>query len=216
MRPPTRHRPPVPGGELRRRVTADGARQPVLLQEERTELDVSFTVPVMPSGLDENVLDLPASANHHGVRVRTVNLMTMNYGESYDGDTGDYAVTSAEAANVQFMEVFGLSGSAAWRGKALTSMIGVNDVGGETFTLADAAQVHAFAEEKGIARVSMWSSFRDRPCAEGSGAEDAATDCSGGGAGGGCLREGLRGLTGTGSVCARSDGTGPADTGPST
>ncbi|MGY0069061.1 chitinase [Streptomyces sp. QTS137] len=150
-----------------------------LLQEERTELEVSFTVPVMPSGLDEDVLDLLASANDHGVRVRTVNLMTMNYGESYDGDMGDYAVTSAKAANAQLMEVFGLSGTAAWRGMALTSMIGVNDVGGETFTLADAAQVRAFAEEKGIAWVSMWSSFRDRQCAEGSGAEDAATDCSG-------------------------------------
>ncbi|MFD3730570.1 chitinase [Streptomyces sp. NPDC058632] len=150
-----------------------------LLQEERTELEVSFTVPVMPSGLDEDVLDLLDSANDHGVRVGTVNLMTMNYGESYDGDMGDYAVTSAEAANAQLMEVFGLSGTAAWRGMALTSMIGVNDVEGETFTLADAAQVRAFAEEKGIAWVSMWSSFRDQQCAEGSGAEDAATDCSG-------------------------------------
>lgn len=150
-----------------------------LLQEEYAELDVSFTVPVMPSGLDQDVLDLLASANHHNVRVRTVNLMTMNYGESYDGDMGDYAVASAEAANTQLMEVFGWSGTDAWRGMALTSMIGVNDVEGETFSLADAAQVRAFAEEKGIAWVSMWSSFRDQRCAQDSGAGDPATDCSG-------------------------------------
>jgi chitinase len=62
---------------------------------------------------------------------------------------------------------------------ALTSMIGVNDVAAETFTLADAAEVRAFAEEKGIAWVSMWSTARDRQCADDSGSAKAATDCGG-------------------------------------
>ncbi|MFF1273608.1 chitinase [Streptomyces marokkonensis] len=150
-----------------------------LLQEERTGLEVSFTLPVMPSGLDEDGLALLESANDHGVRVATVNLMTMNYGESYDGDMGDYALTAARAAHAQLRDVFGLSGAAAWRGMALTSMIGVNDVEGETFTLEDAAQVRAFAEEKGVAWVSMWSASRDRPCDGGSPAKKAMTGCSG-------------------------------------
>ncbi len=47
---------------------------------------------------------------------------------------------------------------------ALTPMLGVNDVENETFTLEDAAQVRAFAEDKGVAWVSVWSAFRDRPC----------------------------------------------------
>jgi hypothetical protein len=62
---------------------------------------------------------------------------------------------------------------------ALTSMIGVNDVDNETFTLADAAQVREFAEEKGIAWVSMWSTFRDQQCADGTDTDDALTNCSG-------------------------------------
>jgi hypothetical protein len=63
---------------------------------------------------------------------------------------------------------------------ALTSMIGVNDVDGETFTLSDAAQVRKFAEEREIAWVSMWSTFRDQQCEDGNAtADDAATDCSG-------------------------------------
>ncbi|MEW2160210.1 chitinase [Streptomyces sp. NPDC007189] len=150
------------------------------LQKQRPDLKVSFTLPVMPSGLDADGVALLESANTYDVQVSTVNLMTMNYGESYTGDMAGYAVTSAEAAHAQLKKVFGLSDAAAWRGMALTSMIGVNDVAGETFTLSDAARVRKFADRERIAWVSMWSSFRDRQCADGeSGADDAATDCSG-------------------------------------
>ncbi|MEW2610325.1 chitinase [Streptomyces sp. NPDC047880] len=149
------------------------------LQEERAGLKVSFTLPVMPSGLDKDGLALLASANDKGVQVSTVNLMTMNYGSSYDGDMGGYALTAAKAAHTQLKKTFGTSDATAWRGMALTSMIGVNDVANETFTLADAAEVRAFAEEKGIAWVSMWSAARDRQCADGSDSAKAATDCSG-------------------------------------
>ncbi|MFJ8541108.1 chitinase [Streptomyces sp. NPDC093586] len=150
-----------------------------LLQKERSGLEVSFTLPVMPSGLDTPSLALLASANDHGVKVSTVNLMVMNYGESYGGDMGEYALTSAKAAHTQLRKVFGTSDAGAWHGMALTSMPGVNDVAGETFTLADAAEVRAFAEEKGIAWVSMWATFRDRPCGDDSSSDDALTDCSG-------------------------------------
>ncbi|MFI9175439.1 chitinase [Streptomyces lincolnensis] len=151
-----------------------------LLQKERTDLEVSFTLPVMPSGLDADGLALLESANNSGVQVSTVNLMTMNYGESYDGDMGDYAITSANSAHDQLMGVFGTSDAVAWRGMALTSMIGVNDVEGETFTLSDAAEVRGFAERKGVAWVSMWSTFRDQECVEGDAeVDDALTNCSG-------------------------------------
>ncbi|MEV8545827.1 chitinase [Streptomyces sp. NPDC051572] len=150
-----------------------------LLQKERTDLKVSFTLPVMPSGLDSDSLALLESANDNAVEVSTVNIMTMNYGESYTADMGDYAITSATATHTQLKKVFGLSDAGAWQGMALTSMIGVNDVSGETFSLSDAAQVRTFAEEKEIAWVSMWSTFRDQQCESGSSDDDAATDCSG-------------------------------------
>ncbi|MEU1938600.1 chitinase [Streptomyces coeruleorubidus] len=150
-----------------------------LLQKERTDLEVSFTLPVMPSGLGKDSLALLGSANDNDVQVATVNLMTMNYGTSYDGDMGGYALMAAKAAHTQLKKVFGTSDADAWKGMALTSMIGVNDVDGETFTLADAAEVRAFAEEKGIGWVSMWSAARDRQCANGSTSDQPATDCSG-------------------------------------
>ncbi|MEU1337411.1 chitinase [Streptomyces sp. NPDC005827] len=150
------------------------------LQKDRPDLEVSFTLPVMPSGLDSDGLALLESANKYDVQVSTVNIMTMNYGESYDEDMGDYAVTSAKATQKQLKKVFGLSDAGAWGGMALTSMIGVNDVDGETFSLSDAADVRTFAEEKGVAWVSMWSTFRDVQCESGSASQDdAATDCSG-------------------------------------
>lgn len=151
-----------------------------LLQKERSDLKVSFTLPVMPSGLDDDGLALLESANDHAVKVSTVNIMTMNYGSSYKDDMGDYAITSAVAAHKQLEKVFGLSAASAWQGLALTSMIGVNDVDNETFTLEDASQVRKFAERKKIAWVSMWSAFRDQRCTSGdTSSDDAATDCSG-------------------------------------
>ncbi|MFJ9148337.1 chitinase [Streptomyces sp. NPDC102270] len=151
-----------------------------LLQQERSGLAVSFTLPVMPSGLDDDSVALLQSANDKSVQVSTVNIMTMNYGESYDGDMGDYAITSAKAAQAQLKEVFGTSDSTAWRAMALTSMIGTNDVDGETFTLSDAAQLREFAASKEVAWVSMWSTFRDQECQSGNAdQDDALTDCSG-------------------------------------
>ncbi|MFS8204886.1 chitinase [Streptomyces sp. CWNU-52B] len=150
-----------------------------LLQKERDDLAVTFTLPVMPSGLDDDGVALLESANDKGVQVSTVNIMTMNYGSAYDKDMGDYAKTSARAAHDQLEDLFGLSEKGAWRGLALTSMLGVNDVDNETFSLADAAEVREFAEGKGVAWVSMWSTFRDQPCGSDSSADDAATDCSG-------------------------------------
>ncbi|ULR56137.1 chitinase [Streptomyces deccanensis] len=148
-----------------------------LLQKDRPDLSVSFTLPVMPSGIDDDGVALLDSANHHGVQVSTVNIMTMNYASSYDGDMGDYAERAAEATHEQLMDVFGTSESTAWGALALTSMLGVNDVDNETFTLEDAAQVREFAEGKGVAWVSMWATFRDRECGEG--ASDELVDCSG-------------------------------------
>ncbi|MFJ9011128.1 chitinase [Streptomyces canus] len=165
-----------------------------LLQEERSDLAVSFTLPVMPSGLDDDSVALLESANDKSVQVSTVNIMTMNYGESYDGDMGDYAITSAKAAQAQLRDVFGTSDATAWRAMALTSMIGTNDVDGETFTLSDAAQVREFAESKEVAWVSMWSTFRDQECDSGNSDEDdALTNCSGVSQSSGAFGEALAG-----------------------
>ena len=47
----------------------------------------------------------------------------------------------------------------------LTPMIGSNDSPGNTFTLADAATVAAYAKSKGLGGIHFWSLDRDRDCA---------------------------------------------------
>ncbi|MGW2817752.1 chitinase [Streptomyces sp. NPDC001415] len=149
-----------------------------LLQKQRA-LRVTFTLAVMPTGLTSQGTALLKSAKDHGVQVSAVNVMTMNYGTSFGGDMGDYAVRAATAAHGQLQQVLGLSDAAAWQGLGVTAMIGVNDVKGETFTLDDAAKVRKFAQDKGVGRLSMWVTYRDQKCGSGVNSAVAQASCSG-------------------------------------
>ncbi|MFD4243333.1 cellulose binding domain-containing protein [Streptomyces sp. NPDC058525] len=137
------------------------------LQKAHPGLDVAFTLPVMPEGLTQPGVALLADARKNGVRIDAVNIMAMDYGPAYSGDMGQYAVQAATATQAQLKGVLGLSDAAAWKAVAVTPMIGVNDVPSEIFTVADATQLVDFAASKGIGRLAMWSSTRDKQCAAG-------------------------------------------------
>jgi chitinase len=147
------------------------------LQKSR-ELRVSYTLPVLPEGLQDDSLKLIEVSNNHDVQMDTVNLMAMNYGTSYTDDMSDYAEQAVAAAHTQLMKALGLSSDAAWHGLAVTAMIGVNNVAGETFTLDDAAGLRDFAETKGLAWLSMWAAFRDQECSGGA-TTKVSESCSG-------------------------------------
>ncbi|MFJ3396254.1 cellulose binding domain-containing protein [Streptomyces microflavus] len=134
------------------------------LQKKYPDLDVAFTLPVMPEGLTRPGIDLLADAKKNGVRVDGVNIMAMDYGPAYSDDMGTYAIQAATATQAQIKGVLGLSDTAAWKAVAVTAMIGVNDVVTEIFTVEDATQVVKFAQEKGIGRLAMWSGTRDKAC----------------------------------------------------
>lgn len=137
------------------------------LQKSHPGLDVAFTLPVMPEGLTQPGVALLADAKKNGVRIDAVNIMAMDYGPAYSGDMGGYAIQAATATQAQIKGVLGLSDAAAWKAVAVTPMIGVNDVASEVFTVADASQLVEFAASKGIGRLAMWSSTRDRQCPAG-------------------------------------------------
>lgn len=134
------------------------------LQKTYPDLDVAFTLPVMPEGLTQPGVDLLADARKNGVRVDAVNIMAMDYGPAYSDDMGAYAIQAATATQAQIKGVLGFSEAAAWQAVAVTPMIGVNDVVTEIFTVEDATQVVKFAQEKGIGRLAMWSGTRDKAC----------------------------------------------------
>ncbi|MFE0405985.1 cellulose binding domain-containing protein [Streptomyces nigra] len=145
------------------------------LQKQHPDLDVSFTLPVMPEGLTQPGVDLLADAKQNGVRIGAVNIMAMDYGPAYSGDMGDYAEQAATATQAQIKGVLGLSDDAAWKTVAVTPMIGVNDVVTEIFKVDDAKQLVDFAKSKGLGWLSMWSATRDQQCA---GGEKPAADAT--------------------------------------
>jgi len=137
------------------------------LQAQHPDLDVSFTLPVMPEGLTQDGVNLLSNAKSNGVALDTVNIMAMDYGPAYSGDMGTYAEQAATATQAQVKSVLGLSDSAAWKAVAVTPMIGVNDVTSEIFKVEDATQLVNFAKSKGLGWLSMWSATRDKQCSGG-------------------------------------------------
>ncbi|MFC1419329.1 glycoside hydrolase family 18 protein [Streptacidiphilus cavernicola] len=134
-------------------------------------LEVSFTLPVLPSGLVQSGTDLLQNAKSNGVSVAAVNIMAMDYGDgaapSPSGRMGTYAIDAATATQAQVKSIFGYSDADAWKHVAVTPMIGVNDTASEVFTVADAKQLATFAGTKHLAWLSMWSATRDKQCAGG-------------------------------------------------
>ncbi|MFF7726983.1 cellulose binding domain-containing protein [Streptomyces sp. NPDC008001] len=153
------------------------ARAVALLQKKHPGLDVSFTLPVMPTGLTQDGVNLVENARKNGVSVSAVNIMAMDYGSSFSGNMGQYAIDAATATQAQVKGVLGLSDAAAWKAVAVTPMIGVNDVASEVFKTGDADRLVAFARPKGIGWLSMWSATRDKQCPGGA-QNSASATCS--------------------------------------
>ncbi|MEV6972461.1 cellulose binding domain-containing protein [Kitasatospora sp. NPDC093806] len=144
-------------------------------------LDVSFTLPALPSGLTQEGVNLVADAKNNGVAIGAVNIMAMDFGDGVapnpQGQMGKYAIAAATATQAQVKSVLGLDDAAAWRKVAVTPMIGVNDVASEVFTVADAKQLADFAKTKHLAWLAMWSGTRDKAC-EGGAKAYADASCS--------------------------------------
>ncbi|MFI6446120.1 cellulose binding domain-containing protein [Kitasatospora sp. NPDC050543] len=144
-------------------------------------LDVSFTLPALPSGLTQEGVDLVADAKKNGVSIGPVNIMAMDFGDGVapnpQGQMGKYAIAAATATQAQVKSVLGLDDGAAWARVAVTPMIGVNDVASEVFTVADAKQLADFARTKHLAWLAMWSGTRDKAC-EGGAKTNADATCS--------------------------------------
>jgi chitinase len=173
----------APAGE--RRAAAVAA-----LQKEKEawggRLDVWLTLPASPRGLTDDGVASVDQMLAAGVRLAGVNIMTMNYGSSRPASQSmlDAAVAAAGAAHDQISISYqrmgtNLGSAEIWARMGLTPMIGANDLPGEVFSLDDARGLNAFAVEKGVQRVSMWSLNRDVQCSAASPAGQASHVCSG-------------------------------------
>lgn len=151
-------------------------------------LKVWLTLPVSTDGLTPDGETSVTTMLDAGVELAGVNIMVMNFGPLAPGQTMlDVATSAAEATHQRLDALYRNAGkpleaAALWKRMGLTPMIGENDVKSQVFTLADAEGLNGFAVERGIGRMSMWSSNRDAACTPSSPREpgsNASSGCSG-------------------------------------
>jgi chitinase len=140
------------------------------------KLDVDYTLPVDPSGLESNSISLLNNAKSHGLNVNLVNIMTMDYGSAMD--MGNAAISAAQGLHTQLGQIWTTKTSAQlWAMEGNTPMIGVNDTSSEVFSTSDAQDLENFAKANGIQELTYWSLGRDKACATNGGS--AQSSCSG-------------------------------------
>jgi hypothetical protein len=137
----------------------------VALQRANPGLVISYTLPVLPTGLVSSGISLLQNAIQNGVNVSVVDIMAMDYGSSFPGNQmGQNAVNAANSLHSQLQSLYPSKTSAQlWSMVGITPMNGANDVAGETFTTADAQTVLSFAQQNSITELAMWSVNRDQP-----------------------------------------------------
>ena len=147
-------------------------------------LQIVYTLPTAPGGLEPNAINVLASAIRYGARVDIVNIMTFDY---YDDQPHDMAADTKSAASGLVETLRQLyphrSPAQLWSMVGITEMAGIDDYGsgGETgpleiFTLADARTVTRWAAERHIGELSFWALGRDNGGCPGTPGSD---DCSG-------------------------------------
>ncbi|WP_158887392.1 chitinase [Amycolatopsis anabasis] len=131
-----------------------------IVQKNNPGVKISLTLPVLPSGLTADGLNVVRSAKNAGVDVDLVNVMAMDY---YQGpaDQGAKAIEAAKSTHAQIKPIFGLSDAATWQKVGVTPMIGVNDSRNEIFYQKDASALVAFAKSVHLGMLSYWEVGRD-------------------------------------------------------
>jgi chitinase len=146
------------------------------IQLAHPDLQISFTLPVMPEGLTGAGQEVVKQAKAALVTSFQVNIMAMDYGPAYINDMGQYAIDAATSLFNFLKTVYPeLADAVIWQRIEVTPMIGVNDVNVEQFSLADADLLRNFAIKNKLWGLAIWSANRDYPCAD----KSASNTCSG-------------------------------------
>ncbi len=141
------------------------------LEAANPNLFVQYTLGVLESGFTQAQMDVLNNARTNGTRVDRVNIMAMDYGHSVS-DMYAAAVSAAQATRT-WLNANGFANTKI----GITPMIGVNDSGGETFSLGNASSLTSWANSNGITEIAFWSVGRDNGGCPGGGA--ASPSCSG-------------------------------------
>lgn len=153
------------GPSITRRNQAIAGLQAAAANAGKT-LKISYTLPVLPSGLTGDGVRLLSNAIANGVNLSVVNIMAMDYGSATPPD--QMGANAIQAANSLFDQLKALypakTDAQLWAMIGVTPMIGLNDVAPEVFTLNDAQMLINFAQQKQLALLAIWSMTRDKQC----------------------------------------------------
>lgn len=170
----------IEGDDIYEPETIDRRSESIALLEANNEQDliISFTLPVLPTGLTPEGMYVLESAIEHGVEIDVVNIMTMNFGENFvDKSMGENNILAAQSLFAQLQSLYPDKDEAAlWSMIGLTPMAGMNDRLSDIFYLEDAELVTNFVMEKGIRMISLWAVDRDVACEF---IDAVANNCSG-------------------------------------
>jgi hypothetical protein len=130
------------------------------LQAVNPGLIISYTLPVLSTGLTPDSSSLLSNAKAHGVQLRVINLQTRDFESAAQGNAMIDNVGSAASGAIADVK---RAGFAAQIG--ITPMIGRNNLANQAFTQADAQSLlQAALGSVFVGRLSMWSINRDHQC----------------------------------------------------
>ena len=123
------------------------------LQAQDPAVQVDYTLAVAPDGLPSEEMGLLQDAQNNGVKVSTVNIMTMDFGDGQNALND--AESAAQATAGQLANLYGISNSQAYGMMGLTPIAGQND-DNEYFSQSDASTLESFAASNGVQELSFW------------------------------------------------------------
>jgi Glycosyl hydrolases family 18 len=128
-------------------------------------LQIQFTLPVEPDGVESAGLSVLRNAIADGVQVYSVNIMVFDYYLPHEGvmDMSRTAITAANAVHAELARLYPhLSSRQIWRMEAMTMLPGISDFGkDETTTVHDARVMMAFEQKMHMNFLSIWAIQRD-------------------------------------------------------
>ena len=142
-------------------------------------LQVSYTLPTSPSGLEPSGLAVLQNAIANGTRVDVVNIMTFDYYDRVTTDMGAAAISAANGLFDQLKRLYPAKTRAQlWSMIGITLMPGLDDYPRrtESTSVADAQRVVDFALLNGLNTLSTWAIQRDNGGCPG---QTGSNDCSG-------------------------------------
>jgi hypothetical protein len=146
-------------------------------------LQIQFTLPVEPDGLESAGVSVLRNAIADGVRVSSVNIMVFDYYLPNEGvmNMSKTAITCANAVHAELATLYPrLSSGQIWRMEGMTMLPGISDFGkDETTTVHDARVMMAFEQKMHMNFLSIWALPRDKEGPKSCVGQSDSNTCSG-------------------------------------